>query len=257
MPPAAPTAGRPTLLFMHIPKTAGTSLRHALETLYEPAARSYVYDGSQLAGAVSRRQFDQLPARQRAGFGLVMGHFAFGIHSAIPRPARYVTMLRGPVDRVASLYFHFKLRASPPPGSREASEHAAISRGDLTLEEWAFDAGRREVDNGMLRQLLGHPPVEYGACTDEMLSQAIAVIDEYFDAVLIRGRMRESAEILGHIVGRPLPSVPRVNANSGREPVTSLEPALRRRLLELNHLDARLFDLMVERFPALHARWMS
>ena len=256
-----PMAGRQPaaspILFMHIPKTAGTSVRHTLDAVYGPHERAFVYEGSRLDGAIGLHELEQLPDDQRLGLQLVLGHFPFGLHRMFPGRPRYVTMMRGPVDRVMSLYFHYKHRLAPPPGSREAVQHADIRENELSLEDWAFDPARLEADNGMVRQLLGHPGVAHGACTEAMLEEAVANIDEHFDAVLIRGFMRDSMEILSRVIGRDLPAPTRANVNPERPTVDSLEPRLRRRLWELNELDARLFELMLDRFPESHARWTA
>src|SRR6187401_2983616 len=148
--------GRPqVLLFQHIPKTAGTSLRHALEVLYPAPERMYLYDRHDLDRAVDPHRFAELPLEERAALRLVMGHFAFGIHDAVPGSSRYVTMLRHPVDRVASLYFHFKLLAEPRPGSRGAQERETIQREDLSLEDWVFGGKQLQADNGMVRMIAG------------------------------------------------------------------------------------------------------
>src|SRR5690349_20650120 len=87
-----------TLIFLHIPKTAGISLRQVLiNNTPGPAFRIIhpISDVERLAA---------LPESERAALELVDGHLYYGIHSLLPRPCRYMTMLRDPVEQVLSLY---------------------------------------------------------------------------------------------------------------------------------------------------------
>jgi hypothetical protein len=248
------SAAAPALLFQHIPKTAGTSLRSALEALYPPSARLYLYDRPDLDRAVDPREFWSLPQQALEPVRFVMGHFQYGIHRALPGPARYVTMLREPVDRVASLFYHFKLLAQPRPGSKGFAERERIANAELSFEGWVFEGRQLQADNGMVRQISARKGVGFGRCTDDMLAEALAHIDESYDAVLMRGSMTQSVEILARLVGRPLPPIERRNVNPGRAPLTSIHPEVRERVRELNRLDAELFRSMTERFPATYAR---
>jgi len=94
------------LLFMHIPKTAGTSMRLLLEQFFTKKQRVYLYGGE--PPGITLEAFRDLPTDEKEHVRLVYGHFRFGVHEWLPQKARYVTMLRDPVDRVVSLYYFYK-----------------------------------------------------------------------------------------------------------------------------------------------------
>ena len=103
------------LLFMHIPKTAGTSIRSLLESPFAAHERAYLYNES---WGISLEAFRNLPNKEKEQFRLVCGHFNFGVHEWMPQEARYITILRDPVERVISLY-HFIPNQPFLPGFEE------------------------------------------------------------------------------------------------------------------------------------------
>jgi hypothetical protein len=96
-----------TLLFLHIPKAAGTTLSRIAER-HVPAGRQYLL-GPRSQEAVQR--FNEWPAARRARYRLISGHFPYGMHEQVPGPSRYMTMLREPIVRVLS--FHAFVRNDP------------------------------------------------------------------------------------------------------------------------------------------------
>ena len=100
MPRRARDAGRPTLLFIHLPRSGGGAVREVLEQVIPEGERASVYEGT----ALDAGTFAQLPEAQRAALSVVVGDFTYGFHEHIPGPARYAVMLRHPISRVLSLY---------------------------------------------------------------------------------------------------------------------------------------------------------
>lgn len=217
-------ADQPTLLFMHIPRSAGGAVCEAIRAVIPAAARREVYAGS----AFDEAAFRASPEGERAGLWAVVGDFDFGLHEAVPGPARYGVMLRHPLSRILSHY-----RAAGRPG---------------TLESWVFDDRRIEVDNAAVRAISGRAGVPFGGCGDDMLEQAIANIEAHFEVVLIRGDMRRSAVVLGRALGLTLPPLPLVNADPAGEDSFDPPKPVRKRIRQLNRLDIALFKRYQEAF---------
>jgi hypothetical protein len=88
------------LVFIHIPKTAGSTLSTSLMLNYPPH-QSIRLD------LIDRPAADiesEIPLEQRARMRLLRGHLPYGVHSYIPRSCEYITVLREPVARVTSAY---------------------------------------------------------------------------------------------------------------------------------------------------------
>jgi hypothetical protein len=97
------------ILFMHIPKTAGTAFRQAIIENYKHSQVAYLYPHPP-GFLVS--DLGLLPLEQRAKFRFVIGHFQYGIHDFFPQEYTYVTIVRDPVERVIS-HYHYLLQTQP------------------------------------------------------------------------------------------------------------------------------------------------
>lgn len=98
------------LIFMHIPKTAGSTLGNIIDRHYA---------NNRLFVMIHDRDNDTFAAQpedMRARVQMVRGMTYYGIHRVIPRESRYFTLYRHPVDRVISQYFYVqrrKMRGNP------------------------------------------------------------------------------------------------------------------------------------------------
>lgn len=253
--------GDQTLLFMHVAKTGGTSVRTALAEAYDEGERAFVYDPGDLSGALRHDEIADLPEAQRQDLRLVIGHFRYGLHRAVGRPCRYVAIIRDPVERVVSLYYHYlhlrgawlsRLRV---PGVRRdgasREEQHYMRRNKLSLEEWVFDQRRLTVDNGMTRAIAARGQVKWGSCPDDLLDQALANVQRDFVILLPTPELDHAAPVLTAITGRDIEPVPRRNANTKRPPKEELDPRVAERIRELNRLDQKLYETALRRFDAL------
>src|SRR5262245_40388577 len=225
-----PPLGDDTLVFMHLPKTGGTALRSGLREMYEPDAVAFIYAARDLQEAMTQGEFEKLPASRMDALRLVMGHFRYGIHARIGRPCRYVTLVRDPIDRVASLYYHYLTL----PGVRFASaghrERWRLRLRRISLEDWVFREAHIAADNLMVRNIAGSGSVPFGRCDEALYERAVRNLEAHFVALLVTEDMARSVSVLGGIVGRDLPSVGRENVNPRRPPLEDLEPATLARL---------------------------
>ena len=178
-----------TLLFIHLPKTGGTALRSALRTAFSPDASAFIYGPRDLDGAITRDRFEALPADAKARLRLVMGHFRYGFHEELGRPYRYATIVRQPVDRVVSLYYHYRNLPGLRFGSGDHRERWRMRLRRVSLEDWVFSERRVTADNLMVRNVSGRRDVPFGKCSQGLYELAMEHVERDFLAVAVAEEM--------------------------------------------------------------------
>ena len=109
-----------TLVFVHLPKCGGTTLRTHLLGYFDPARVLKVYS-----------DYDWICERVDAlidrGVKLqyVYGHFFYGIHQLLPTECAYITMLREPVVRMAS-HYHDAKRSRRSGAREQMARHCSL-----------------------------------------------------------------------------------------------------------------------------------
>ena len=257
MPPAAPSsldsspnpAETAPVLFVHIPKTAGTALFAIAASIH-----------GRIPGAIGPRLFhipldwngrDDDPAaiaalRNRAPNTLrySSGHCSIRFRNHLPPDTRLITMLRDPVKRVLSAYSN--LRRDPRNGY-----HQIASRS--TLEEILEAGSLPELDNGQVRRLAGVQP-DAGPTTRSHLELAIRNVDEVFTAVGFTERFDESFQLLRTELGWPRRGYMPWNLAPRTGGGSSTPPDLLALIAERNAFDVELHDHARQRFDARIAR---
>lgn len=92
----------PSIVFLHIPKTAGQTVHSALCDLVREKHVSPVRVHSQVGSAG-----EQLPP----GYGLYSGHLDWSALESVGAPRFVFTILRDPRERIASFYFYLRHQA--------------------------------------------------------------------------------------------------------------------------------------------------
>lgn len=127
------------IIFLHIHKTAGTSLRTALRNRLGDNFLPW-YPGNKSA--------EQARSELREHFQLIYGHLEFGAHEALGIEPRYATILREPVSRVISYYNYIKEQRPDHP------YHDALQKG-MSLGEFVSSPDVLYVRNHMVRVISG------------------------------------------------------------------------------------------------------
>ncbi|MGE3804343.1 MAG: sulfotransferase family 2 domain-containing protein [Gemmataceae bacterium] len=220
----------PRLIFLHVPKTAGTSTAALLKRSF------HAEEVARLENGISPFDFicwlRALPLDRKRRLRLVLGHMGFGVHAFLPEESTYITVLRHPVDRIISLYY-FIVRNTDHPW------HEIIAR--MSFMEFALDPVSTIVDNFQVRMLAAEDGVILdGPLTDKHLERARHHLERHFALVGFQEHMAPFVERLQHLIQAAATPLPNVNVTPGRPRVAELSAFDQRKILDKNHLDARL-----------------
>lgn len=142
------------LVFLHVPKTAGTSLIELLSRNFASHEVCRITDTnrpiSDLAGDID--------VALAEGKRFICGHFPYAAVTHLGEEIDIVTMLRDPVRRVASLY-RFWRGSDPARAASSAGEFACRVARALSFEEFvacAHPAIASATQDEMCKSLIGH-----------------------------------------------------------------------------------------------------
>ena len=116
----------PVDFFIHVPKTAGTTMLRIIEDRYPPGSVESLYLAPPEDAAARI-------ARIGPETRIVAGHVDYGYGRHFPRPFRAFAMLREPVERAISLFYFVKREPSHP--SHQAVLDGAIKIGRASCRE--------------------------------------------------------------------------------------------------------------------------
>lgn len=111
---------------VHIPKTGGTTFARTLKWIYEPW-RCFRYNPEdpsrtcKLADKLNDKYFNNF---------VLMSHSYFGIHKYVKKDIDYITIIRNPIRRYISRYYHLKIHYPESKGaSMKLEEFCKSSHG--------------------------------------------------------------------------------------------------------------------------------
>jgi hypothetical protein len=247
------------IYFLHIPKTAGTTLLQYVSSQVAPDRLVTTYNG-ELALYAPDQEFVHKVRSRSDPQTVIYGHYGFGAHLLLDDAhPRYITFLREPTRRILSFFAH---QAREP----QARLYGAIANG-LTLKTAIAQHLAPEVNNFVTRILIADPtlvealrtkPLPLRRATgfwnglghgpegpyDQILHRshydvAVEHLDRYFAFVGIAERMQESMARLARGMGWSPPDEDLI-LNAAPESHPPLDDETRELISRYNALDIEL-----------------
>lgn len=237
LPPVPPTAPDvPAWAVLHIPKTAGTSLRVVLEGAVRFGESVLLYDDG--FNGVSLTELTGMSSRQLSGFRMAYGHVMSQGFFVLPRRLEFITVLRRAEARLRSHYYHHLSVGLGLPGPD------GLVDVPTALNEGLVD----DFDNMMVRMITSQPrqTIPLGGIDESHVLMALHALRTSFRFVATAEDLQAQMPALCRAVGLSERVLPRVNeqrmaATPAHEAAIDWERVLRR-----NRFDAMLYGRAVE-----------
>lgn len=190
------------LVFLHLPKTGGTTLHHQLAQFFAPQD-------------ICPERFNslrKLPLGEIASYRFISGHYDLASCQSIPGKKKIITFLREPRARLVSLY-NF-LKAHRLEVANRNGWGLVLMADELTIEQFFAHPDVRQhpyINNGMTRALADKLTVEVwparateAECRDVsgLVDDALRLLEELSGFGILE-RFSESVRLLTDSLGMP------------------------------------------------------
>ncbi|MCP5102495.1 MAG: sulfotransferase family 2 domain-containing protein [bacterium] len=248
-------ADQDTIIFLHVPKTAGRTLNSIIRNQYEPASifangeavisrlgKDWGKTTASERWEISREILAGLPEPEKRKIKVLLGHMNFGRHELLPQPCTYVTLLREPKERILSHYYHI-LRM------KEHHLYHTITTRKMTVGDYIRSGITFTADNGQTRMISGAGDrYEYGRCPREILEKARSNLREHFSIAGLMEEFDETLILIRREFNWSPPYYRKQNVTHDRPALEDIPGGERRIIEEHNRLDIELYKYARELF---------
>ena len=234
------------VIFMHIPKTAGSTILSVIAKQYSAESTFRIY-GKDIENC--KEILTDLQEERKDKIKCLIGHIPFGLHKYLPQEtAIYLTMLRDPVDRVLSHYYYV-LRS---PGHYF---HKELVSKNISLEEYVMENKLSELNNGQVRLLSGIESVDsvygHGPVTESVFETAKHNLEVYFNGVGLCENFDESLLMFKNLMGWKNVFYKKKNVTQKRPAKQDVPKHILQTIEQYNAFDLELYEFVRSKFEEI------
>jgi hypothetical protein len=232
---AGSVEAREAVIFLHLPKTAGTTLNRLIEWEYR---LSEMYSVDPVLFQWSAAHMRKLPLPRLRKTRMFKGHMLFGLHQTLPQSSTYITVLRDPVERVLSAFYFMRSYKLHPL-------YWKLRREKWTIDEFVERLTRDNVQCKIIAGADYHAP-----CTEAISEKASQHLSQYFSVVGLSERFEESLALMKLRFGWQLKSYSSFNVTRTRPKKGDLSSTTLDLIRERNRFDIALYQHAATLFEA-------
>ena len=220
-----------TLIFLHIPKTGGTTMVNILTDHYKP------YEIFSVDTYNPKPSIDAL-RESITEYPLVRGHHVLGVHKYLKNESEYFCYVREPVDHFLSTFYYIKSRT-------HNRFHSLIK--DMSLEEFLDSDIIDDIpdfDNYQTRMFTGTYFKKCSLIKDGDELEGVAIRNAgIIKNIFLTEDFNKGLEFLQENYNIPIPDeVRRDNNTSDRKRVEDVDPEVVRKIKERVEHDIALYE---------------
>jgi hypothetical protein len=217
-------------VFIHVPKTAGSSIIKGLQQVL----------GSEAVGPRFDAHFDEINIEQYSRYRMIVGHLRYDQLAHFPN-RRILTYLRDPVDVIVSKYFFYRQMHSDAADA--GAPHVRFCK-ELSLDEIAERQDEfKTLFNDAVWRFAAQGRHSYAMPVDEALALACERL-RACDFVGIYEDLAGSVDLMSYTFSwPPIGEIPYENVTAERKALGDINSQTRQKLLKANHLDAELYQV--------------
>lgn len=227
------------VIFLHLPKTAGTTLNRLIEWEY-PLLQMYSVDPVLFEWSAAHLR--KLSPRRLKRTRMFKGHMLYGLHKVLPQPATYITVLREPVDRVISAFYFMRSYKLHPL-------YWKFRRGNWTIDDFVRWSRRDNVQSKIIAGANYEEP-----CTAEIAETAKDNLQRHFGVVGLSERFEESLALMKLRFGWQFNTYSSFNVTRSRPKRHDLSKSTLDLIIENNSYDVALYECARTIFESAVAR---
>ncbi len=234
----------PPIIFIHLPKCGGISLRNLVASQYKEDRRTFIYN-NELDVEIPGLEFVRKLQENRDKMQMVYGHFSFGAHHKLNMPPIYATVLRDPLKRIISFYKFLN-------HNKEVGRYYSENIGTFSLKAFVENRITIQTNNHLTRIIAGQPPSLIKRLDDPVYLEIAKVnIEKYFLFTGVLDTLEEDIKALAAFLGWHCHSLSRANASPQSQSV-EVDSETRQLIIEHNQLDIALYQWVKARVRKLN-----
>ena len=234
----------PIAVFIHVPKTAGTTLNLIIERQYNPQNIISIQTPQENLETVNKFRSDRAIYDRK--IKAIKGHTFLGWHELLSQPCVYFTLLRDPVERFISNYFFLLRKKGHPLGQKLVEQQ-------VSLEDFVGWSGEDNYQTRFLAKNINEAnfDIKQNECTRQTFELAKNNLKSHFAVVGTVEEFDQTLMLIKKNFGWNNIFYKVKNKNQQRLPKSSIPQSTLALIKEANKFDLELYQYANETLSTL------